>query len=170
MVLSIALRPGTNWTSWATFAVAAILQGCLLAMCIVFKIRQNKRGVDDFGVPVGLSQEPGYFGQHLGRDEDIADAPCSPQHVDDYDEEPVPGLVETPSVDPGTLRVALHRALQSAADTRLLSPAVGGPKAQAAGAHERTPLLRHQDTEQPQPEQTEQEEPPSRGWLSWFGR
>lgn len=170
MVLSIALRPGTNWTSWATFAVAAILQGCLLAMCIVFKIRQNKRGVDDFGVPVGLSQEPGYFGQHVGRDEGIADAEYSPQNAEEYDEEPVPGLVATPSVDPGTLRVALHRALQSAADTRLVSPAVGGPNARGVGAHERTPLLLHRDTEPSQPEQTEQEEPASRGWLSWFGR
>ncbi|TEB26964.1 hypothetical protein FA13DRAFT_1736979 [Coprinellus micaceus] len=35
MVLSIALRPGTNWTSWITFAVAARL------------------GIDDFGVPLG---------------------------------------------------------------------------------------------------------------------
>jgi len=52
MVTSIALRKGTNWTSWITFAVAAILQGCLLIMCCVWKIRQDKLGIDDFGNPV----------------------------------------------------------------------------------------------------------------------
>ena len=69
MVTSIALRKGTNWTSgfllsaieaslidmplgWITFAVAAVLQGCLLIMCCIWKIRQNKLGIDDFGNPV----------------------------------------------------------------------------------------------------------------------
>ena len=75
MVTSIALREGTNWTStphppppsftfiftfltpilyigWATFAVAAIMQGCLLVMCCLWKIRQDKLGIDDFGNPV----------------------------------------------------------------------------------------------------------------------
>jgi uncharacterized protein with PQ loop repeat len=52
MVTSIALRKGTNWTSWITFAVAAILQGCLLVMCCVWKIRQDKLGIDDFGKPL----------------------------------------------------------------------------------------------------------------------
>jgi len=49
MVTSIALRPGTNWTSWITYAVAGMMQGMLLVMCIVWKIEQGKRGVDDFG-------------------------------------------------------------------------------------------------------------------------
>ena len=80
MVTSIALREGTNWTStylfsafvpspplrkyffffflkkknigWITFAVAAVLQGCLLIMCCLWKIRQDKLGIDDFGNPV----------------------------------------------------------------------------------------------------------------------
>ncbi|KAJ3510857.1 hypothetical protein NLJ89_g4440 [Agrocybe chaxingu] len=56
MVTSIALRPGTNWTSWITFAVAAVLQGCLLFMCITWKVRQRKLHIDDFGNP--LSTEP----------------------------------------------------------------------------------------------------------------
>ncbi|TFK21006.1 hypothetical protein FA15DRAFT_646220 [Coprinopsis marcescibilis] len=51
MVLSIALRPGTNWTSWLTFAIAAVMQGMLLTMCILWKLRQKKLGIDDFGVP-----------------------------------------------------------------------------------------------------------------------
>jgi len=52
MVTSIVLREGTNWTSWATFAVAAVMQGCLLVMCCLWKIRQDKLGIDDFGNPV----------------------------------------------------------------------------------------------------------------------
>jgi len=49
MVVSIILRPGTNWTSWVTFAVTGVMQGSLLCMCIIFKMRQNKAGIDDFG-------------------------------------------------------------------------------------------------------------------------
>jgi len=49
MVTSVALRPGTNWTSWITFAMSGILQGALLAMCLVWKMRQSKLGLDDFG-------------------------------------------------------------------------------------------------------------------------
>ncbi|TFK45666.1 hypothetical protein OE88DRAFT_1600949, partial [Heliocybe sulcata] len=52
MVLSIALRPGTNWTSWITFAVAGIMQGTLLVMCIVWKFRPHKLQIDDFGQPL----------------------------------------------------------------------------------------------------------------------
>jgi len=52
MVLSIALRPGTNWTSWITFVVAGVMQGSLLVMCLAWKVRQRQLGVDDFGQPV----------------------------------------------------------------------------------------------------------------------
>ncbi|KAL1730903.1 hypothetical protein EV714DRAFT_209951, partial [Schizophyllum commune] len=52
MVLSIALRPDTNWTSWITFAVAGIMQGTLLIMCITWKFRQLRLGIDDFGAPL----------------------------------------------------------------------------------------------------------------------
>ncbi|PPQ63738.1 hypothetical protein CVT24_004247 [Panaeolus cyanescens] len=52
MVTSIALRPGTNWTSWITFLVAAILQGGLLVMCLAWKVRQRKLHIDDFGQPL----------------------------------------------------------------------------------------------------------------------
>ncbi|KAJ3524868.1 hypothetical protein NMY22_g10820 [Coprinellus aureogranulatus] len=58
MVLSIALRPGTNWTSWITFAVAAVLQGTLLVMCFAWKFRQQRLGIDDFGVPLGQAANP----------------------------------------------------------------------------------------------------------------
>ncbi|KAI0768329.1 hypothetical protein BD413DRAFT_135076 [Trametes elegans] len=55
MVLSIALRPGTNWTTWISYAVAGAMQGVLLAMCIVFRFRQHRLGLDDFGRPLKAS-------------------------------------------------------------------------------------------------------------------
>jgi uncharacterized protein with PQ loop repeat len=56
MVLSIALRPGTNWTSWITYAVAGIMQGSLLTMCIIWKFRQSRLGIDDFGHPLDVPE------------------------------------------------------------------------------------------------------------------
>ncbi|XP_006455448.1 hypothetical protein AGABI2DRAFT_209911 [Agaricus bisporus var. bisporus H97] len=52
MILGIALRPGTNWTSWFTFLVAGVMQATLLVMCIAWKFRQRRLGIDDFGNPV----------------------------------------------------------------------------------------------------------------------
>lgn len=57
MVLSIALRPGTNWTSWITFAVSGIMQAILLGMCLVWKARQRRLDIDDFGEPVKRGPE-----------------------------------------------------------------------------------------------------------------
>lgn len=51
MVWSIAVRPGTNWTSWITYATAGIMQGSLLIMCLCWKVRQGKLDIDDFGRP-----------------------------------------------------------------------------------------------------------------------
>ena len=42
-------RPGTNWTSWFTYLVAGVMQGALLVLCIVWKYRQGRLGIDDFG-------------------------------------------------------------------------------------------------------------------------
>ena len=81
MVLSIALRPGTDWTSesppisfslltgaeltsdvrcsaWISYAVAGVMQGVLLVMCLVFRARQHAAGLDDFGRP--LHAPPSY--------------------------------------------------------------------------------------------------------------
>ncbi|KAL5478319.1 hypothetical protein ACEPAI_2503 [Sanghuangporus weigelae] len=52
MVLSIAMRPGTDWTSWIMFAVSGIMQAILLFMCIAWKIRQRRLHIDDFGHPL----------------------------------------------------------------------------------------------------------------------
>ncbi|CAE6343361.1 unnamed protein product [Rhizoctonia solani] len=61
MVLSIALRQepspveGTDWTSWATYAAAGIMQGMLLLMCLRWKRRQTKLGIDDYGRPIAAN-------------------------------------------------------------------------------------------------------------------
>ncbi|KAG8713938.1 hypothetical protein FRC09_018169 [Ceratobasidium sp. 395] len=52
MVLSIALREGTDWTSWAMFAMAGFMQGLLLTMCLFWKRRQARLGIDDYGRPL----------------------------------------------------------------------------------------------------------------------
>ncbi|VDC04310.1 unnamed protein product [Peniophora sp. CBMAI 1063] len=52
MALSIILRPGTNWTSWLQFVVAAGMQAILLTLCICWKVRQNRLHIDDFGRPL----------------------------------------------------------------------------------------------------------------------
>jgi len=83
MAISVAMRPGTNWTStsrslsclcninpvvdeslfmglikcnvlgWVMYAVSAVMQACLLFMCFAWKIRQRRLGIDDFGRPLG---------------------------------------------------------------------------------------------------------------------
>ncbi|KAF8497451.1 hypothetical protein F5888DRAFT_1698061 [Russula emetica] len=58
MVISIMIRPGTNWTSWIMFLVAAIMQGILLFMCICWKVRQRRLRIDDFGHPLRNSPLP----------------------------------------------------------------------------------------------------------------
>jgi len=54
---------------WIGFLIAAFLQGCLLIMCTVWKARQRKLGIDDFGNPVflPLSRSETYL---AGRGED----------------------------------------------------------------------------------------------------
>ncbi|KAI0711095.1 hypothetical protein C8Q72DRAFT_235184 [Fomitopsis betulina] len=52
MVLSIALRPGTNWTTWLPYAVAGVMQGSLLTMCVFWRMRQHRLHIDDFGNPL----------------------------------------------------------------------------------------------------------------------
>lgn len=39
-------------TGWLPFAVAAVLQGTLLVLCLCWKARQNRLGIDDFGNPL----------------------------------------------------------------------------------------------------------------------
>jgi len=59
-VLSLALRPGTDWTTWLPFAVAGGMQAALLVICLCWKRRQRRLGIDDFGNPllVQINGEP----------------------------------------------------------------------------------------------------------------
>lgn len=48
-VYTLAIRPGVNWTGWATYAVTGLFQGGLLVMCVCWKRRQKVLGIDDWG-------------------------------------------------------------------------------------------------------------------------
>lgn len=39
------------------YAVSAVMQACLLAMCFAWKVRQHRLGIDDFGRPLGEADE-----------------------------------------------------------------------------------------------------------------
>lgn len=51
-VYSLALRPGVNYTSLAAYVCTGVLQSVLLVLCIVWRIRQRRMGVDDYGRPL----------------------------------------------------------------------------------------------------------------------
>jgi len=65
MVLSIALRPDTDWTSWITFAVSGIMQATLLIMCFIWRHRQHKLGIDDFGHPIHDGDERSFDNEEV---------------------------------------------------------------------------------------------------------
>lgn len=48
-VYTLAIRPGVNWTGWATYAVTGLFQGGLLVLCVCWKRRQKVLGIDDWG-------------------------------------------------------------------------------------------------------------------------
>ena len=48
MTLSLALRPGANWTTWIVYAVTGCLQGTLLIMCIYYHYRAKSYGYSEF--------------------------------------------------------------------------------------------------------------------------
>ncbi|KAF9409963.1 hypothetical protein BGZ94_001796 [Podila epigama] len=48
LTLSLALRPGANWTTWIVYAVTGCLQGTLLVMCIYYHFRAKELGYDAF--------------------------------------------------------------------------------------------------------------------------
>lgn len=49
---ALAGRDGVNWTTMVPYAVAAVLQGTLLLLCVVWKVRQAREGIDDYGRPL----------------------------------------------------------------------------------------------------------------------
>lgn len=54
-VYSLAIRPGFNWTTWIVYFVTGILQGLLLVLCVLWKVRQQALGIDDWGRPLASS-------------------------------------------------------------------------------------------------------------------
>lgn len=48
LTLSLALRPGANWTTWIVYAVTGCLQGTLLVMCIYYHYRAKTYGYSEF--------------------------------------------------------------------------------------------------------------------------
>jgi uncharacterized protein with PQ loop repeat len=58
---SLAFRQGTKWSSWATYVCTGVLQGALLAMCIVWELKeraQRKKGEPDIVPGDGAATEP----------------------------------------------------------------------------------------------------------------
>jgi len=50
--ISLAMREGTAWSSWITYVVTGVLQGCLLAMCVMFEIREKRSNAKGVGTVV----------------------------------------------------------------------------------------------------------------------
>ncbi|KAF9941453.1 hypothetical protein BGZ75_000539 [Mortierella antarctica] len=48
LAVSLALRPGANWTTWILYAVTALLQASLLSMCLYYHIRAKRLGYSSF--------------------------------------------------------------------------------------------------------------------------
>lgn len=40
--ISLAMREGTRWSSWATYVVTGTLQGALLVMCVMWEIQERR--------------------------------------------------------------------------------------------------------------------------------
>ncbi|KAF9959599.1 hypothetical protein BGZ72_009329 [Mortierella alpina] len=48
LAVSLALRPGANWTTWIVYAVTALLQATLLIMCLFYHVRAKRLGYSSF--------------------------------------------------------------------------------------------------------------------------
>ncbi|KAJ7159986.1 hypothetical protein C8R43DRAFT_1064058 [Mycena crocata] len=136
MVLSIALRPGTNWTSWITYAVAGLMQFTLLSICLAWKLRQRRLHIDDFGVPLSASGEPldPSDPNHPSNASLGGNAhPTNAYRDAEEEEEGVPGLVLGEEEDVGAVSKALESALGEAV--------AGDVREGTEAATEDTPLL-----------------------------
>ncbi|KAG8971164.1 hypothetical protein FRC05_011448 [Tulasnella sp. 425] len=119
MVYIIASKPGTNWTSWLVYATAGCLQATLLTMCLIWKARQKRLGIDDFGNPLPDAPSGSHFQHHT---------PPSNQ-IPDYGSNGQPPIYSAPTVGAGTevaeeqeTVVAVTRAVEDAMETTPLLP------------------------------------------------
>lgn len=51
-VYSLALQPGTDWSSLAAYVLTGVLQLVLLVLCVAWRFRQRHAGIDDYGRPL----------------------------------------------------------------------------------------------------------------------
>ncbi|CAG8760239.1 19850_t:CDS:2, partial [Racocetra persica] len=71
-VYSLAIRPGTRWTTWFVFLVTGCLQGTLLIMCICWHYRAKRLGhgpfyvgdTDSVGKPLVPDEQTRLLGGH----------------------------------------------------------------------------------------------------------
>lgn len=114
------------------------MQGTLLVLCIVFKIRQRRLHIDDFGEPLTPLQQYSPLPDEM------------------------PGLVIGEGEDEVAVRVALASELESAVETDVRSagvrPVLEIPVRPRTG--EREPLLGERTTKST-------EDGKSGGWFSW---
>ncbi|PWN32151.1 uncharacterized protein FA14DRAFT_162386 [Meira miltonrushii] len=54
-IYTLSLQPGVNITSLAAYVCTAVLQTILLGLCVAWRIRQGRMGIDDFGRPVQVA-------------------------------------------------------------------------------------------------------------------
>ncbi|KAJ7186578.1 hypothetical protein C8R46DRAFT_1273255 [Mycena filopes] len=142
MVLSIALRPGTNWTSWITYAVAGLMQFTLLSICIAWKLRQRRLRIDDFGASLDSPPSaPNAYGYRDVPGEGAYEEAGGEVEAEDYEEEEVPGLVLEGGEDAGAVGRALVSALGEAVEGDVREGVVGDNEGEAEQVGEGTPLL-----------------------------
>ncbi|KAJ6589258.1 hypothetical protein B0H19DRAFT_1103426 [Mycena capillaripes] len=141
MVLSIALRPGTNWTSWITYAVAGLMQCTLLCICIAWKMRQRRLQIDDFGVALPPPSPSSPHSSPNNRNSRDVERGEGGQEGEEEEEVEVPGLVVDPEEDAGAVRKALESALGEAAAGDVREGVVMDSELEAT---EETPLLADQ--------------------------
>lgn len=137
-------------------------------MCIAWKFRQRKLHIDDFGNP--LDESSPYWSH--AHSEGQGTVQVHPHSSETLEEDIVPGLVTTPSEDPIAVRVVLAAALESAVESSLMSPGLGGPQMEA---NEQTPLLRRSDTltegsYSARSSSDSKNLGEAKGWQAWFGR
>lgn len=54
-IYTLSLQPGVNITSLAAYVCTAVLQTILLGLCLAWRIRQRRMGIDDFGHPLQVA-------------------------------------------------------------------------------------------------------------------
>jgi hypothetical protein len=113
-----------------TYAVAGIMQFTLLSICLAWKMRQRRLGVDDFGVALAAAEPQSSVNSAVP--DRFRDSEQGPEDEDD-DNRGVPGMVVGEEEDAS----AVHKALVSALGEAVAADVRTGVET----ATEQTPLL-----------------------------